>query len=109
MWTKIAVNVVEAIRDIEAALPFPILGFDCDNGSEFFNDHLVRYFQGKKIGLSRSRPYKKNYNAHVEQKNWTTARALLGYVRLENPPACAPYTSHGHFFGFFRKLKIKSH
>ena len=85
VWTKIAVNVVEAIRDIEAALPFPILGFDCDNGSEFLNDHLVRYFQGKKIGLSRSRPYKKNDNAHVEQKNWTTARALLGYVRLENP------------------------
>ena len=85
VWTKTAENTVAAIRDIEAALPFSIKGFDCDNGSEFLNDHLVRYFQGRKIRLTRSRPYRKNDNAHVEQKNWTTARALLGYVRLENP------------------------
>jgi hypothetical protein len=85
VWTKSAENTVAAIRDIEVALPFSIKGFDCDNGSEFLNDHLVRYFQGRKITLTRSRPYRKNDNAHVEQKNWTTARALLGYVRLENP------------------------
>lgn len=85
VWTKLSENVVQAIRDIEAALPFPIVGFDCDNGSEFLNHHLIRYFQGRQISLTRSRPYKKNDNAHVEQKNWTTARALLGYGRLENP------------------------
>jgi hypothetical protein len=59
--------------------------YECDNGSEFLHDHLVRYFQGRKITLTRSRPYRKNDHAHVEQKNWTTARALLGYVRLEKP------------------------
>ena len=85
IWTKQAVNVVEAIKDIEDSLPFEILGFDCDNGSEFLNDHLVRYFQGKRIPLTRSRPYKKNDNAHVEQKNWSFTRQLLGHVRIENP------------------------
>ena len=85
VWTKLAENTMAAVRDIEKALPFPIKGFDCDNGSEFLNDHLVRYFQGREIKLTRSRPYRKNDNAHVEQKNWTTARQLLGYVRLENP------------------------
>lgn len=85
VWTKLAENTVAAIRDIEKALPFAIKGFDCDNGSEFLNDHLVRYFQGREIKLTRSRPYHKNDNAHVEQKNWSSARQLLGYVRLENP------------------------
>jgi hypothetical protein len=85
VWTKLAENTVAAIRDIEQALPFAIKGFDCDNGSEFLNDHLVRYFQGREIKLTRSRPYRKNDNAHVEQKNWTSARQLLGYARLENP------------------------
>jgi hypothetical protein len=85
VWTKLAENVVEAIKDIETCMPFPMLGFDCDNGSEFLNDHLVRYFQRKKIPLTRSRPYRKNDNAHVEQKNWMNARQLLGYARLDNP------------------------
>jgi hypothetical protein len=85
VWTKFSENTVAAIHDISENLPFDIKGFDCDNGSEFLNDHLVRYFQGKKISLTRSRPYKKNDNAHVEQKNWTHARQLLGYARLDNP------------------------
>jgi hypothetical protein len=85
VWTKQAENVVAAIKDIQKSLPFPIQGFDCDNGSEFLNDHLIRYFQGQKISLTRSRPYRKNDNAHVEQKNWTHARQLLGYARLDNP------------------------
>lgn len=85
IWTKKATGVVEQIEDMERSLPFELLGFDSDNGSEFLNDHLVRYFQGKKIPLTRSRPYKKNDNAHVEQKNWMTARQLFGYMRIENP------------------------
>ncbi|MCB0321298.1 MAG: transposase family protein [Bdellovibrionales bacterium] len=89
VWTKKAENVVEQIKDIEASLPFHLLGFDCDNGSEFLNDHLVRYFQKKRIPLTRSRPYRKNDNAHVEQKNWTHARQLFGYMRIENPD-CIP-------------------
>ena len=85
IWTKKSDGVVEQIDDIKKSLPFDLLGFDCDNGSEFLNDHLVRYFQKKKIPLTRSRPYKKNDNAHVEQKNWTHARQLFGYLRIENP------------------------
>lgn len=85
VWTKSAENVVAAIKDIQSSLPFEIHGFDCDNGSEFLNDHLIRYLKGQKISLTRSRPYRKNDNAHVEQKNWTHARQLLGYARLDNP------------------------
>ena len=74
--------------DIEANLPFELLGFDCDNGSEFLNHHLWRYFSDRKrpVQLTRSRTYKKNDNAHVEQKNWARVRQLLGYDRFEKPP-----------------------
>jgi hypothetical protein len=55
--------------------------------SEFLNWHLLRFFQDLKkvVGFTRSRPYKKNDNGHVEQKNWTRVRQVLGYDRLENP------------------------
>lgn len=87
VWNKGAAGVVAATRDVEQALPFAILGFDCDNGSEFLNWHLVRYFQERRrpVGFTRSRPYHKNDQAHVEQKNWMWPRALLGYGRLEEP------------------------
>ncbi len=85
VWTKKSDGVVEQIKDIEKSLPFDLLGFDCDNGSEFLNDHLVRYFQKKRIPLTRSRPYRKNDNAHVEQKNYTHVRQLFGTLRIENP------------------------
>ena len=91
VWNKGAAGIVEATREVEAALPFALLGFDCDNGSEFLNWHLVRYFQDrpKKVGFTRSRPYHKNDNGHVEQKNWTHVRQLLGYDRLDAPELCA--------------------
>lgn len=87
VWNKGAIGVVDAVRNIEAALPFPVLAIDVDNGSEFLNHHLVNYLSEhkNKPKLTRSRPYKKNDNAHVEQKNWTHVRQLLGYQRLENP------------------------
>lgn len=90
VWNKGASGIVEATRKVEAALPFAILGFDCDNGSEFLNWHLVRYFQERptKVGFTRSRPYHKNDNGHVEQKNWTHVRQLLGYDRLDEPELC---------------------
>jgi hypothetical protein len=74
-----------AIASVEAALPFAILGIDSDNGGEFLNWHLVDYFRRRRtpVGFTRSRPYRKNDNAHVEQKNWTHVRQLVGYVRLE--------------------------
>lgn len=86
-WNNGAHGVIEQIKDIERGLAFPLQGFDCDNGSEFLNHHLLRFFTGRepKIKFTRSRPYKKNDNAHVEQKNWSFVRHLLGYDRLEDP------------------------
>lgn len=84
-WNKGATGVLEQIKAIEASLPFALQGFDCDNGSEFLNFHLVRYFSEHpdKVSFTRSRPYKKNDNAHVEQKNWSHVRQLFGYDRFE--------------------------
>jgi hypothetical protein len=87
VWNKGAEGVLNAIQDIESTLPFILKGFDCDNGSEFLNYHLIRYFSEKPkemaVQFTRSRPYKKNDNAHVEQKNWTHVRNLFGYYRLD--------------------------
>jgi hypothetical protein len=73
------------IADIEGCLPFAILGFDTDNGGEFLNWHLVDYFQKREklVAFTRSRAYRKNDNARVEQKNRTHVRELIGYGRLE--------------------------
>lgn len=78
-------GVVAQIKSIESMLPFPLKGFDCDNGSEFLNYHLLRYFQEhpNTVSFTRSRPYKKNDNAHVEQKNWTHVRQLFDYDRFD--------------------------
>lgn len=88
-WNKGADGVLKGIQKIEETLPFSLKGFDCDNGSEFLNWHLIRYFSDrpleKKIQFTRSRPYKKDDNAHVEQKNWTHVRQLFGYHRFDNP------------------------
>jgi hypothetical protein len=87
VWGKGEKDVLEQLKDIEAALPFPLLGFDCDNGSEFLNWHIVHHFQERKtpVAFTRSRPYKKDDNAHIEQKNWTQVRQWLGYQRFDNP------------------------
>jgi len=86
-WGKGETGVLEQLKDIEQALPFPLLGFDCDNGSEFLNHHLLRHLTHRKnpIQFTRSRPYHKDDNAHIEQKNWTHVRQWLGYQRLGNP------------------------
>jgi hypothetical protein len=77
------------IAEIEAALPFAILGFDSDNGGEFINWHLAGYFRDRPrpVEFTRSRAYHKNDNARVEQKNWTHVRQLVGYGRLEGARA----------------------
>jgi len=87
VWGKGEKGVLEALKDIEQKLPFLILGFDCDNGSEFLNWHLHKYFTKRKnpVSYTRSRPYHKNDIAHVEEKNWTIARQYIGYQRLEKP------------------------
>lgn len=86
VWNKGAIGVKKQIISIENVIPFDLLGFDCDNGSEFLNYHLFRYFKenGKNTQFTRSRPYKKNDNAHVEQKNWAQVLHLFGYDRLDN-------------------------
>jgi hypothetical protein len=79
------------IRDLEASLPFALRGLDSDNGGEFINHHLVQYLHQRKkpVLLTRARPYHKNDNAHVEQRNWTHVRQHFGYERYDNP-AVAP-------------------
>lgn len=75
--------VCDAIFLLRQRLPFPLLGIDSDNGSEFINDLLYRYCLNEEITFTRSRPYKKNDQAHVEQKNWSVVRRTVGYDRWE--------------------------
>jgi hypothetical protein len=80
-------GVRRALAQMRQALPFPLQGIDSDNGSEFINNHLYRYGQAQQIQFTRGRPYKKDDNAHIEQKNWTHLRRLLGYLRDDSPAA----------------------
>ena len=80
---KAAVWVVEAIEEATRQFPFPIVGIDSDNGAEFINAHLFDYCQSRKITFTRSRSGNKNDGAHVEQKNWTHVRQLVGYLRFD--------------------------
>jgi hypothetical protein len=75
--------VFDAIQTMRTYLPFLLLGLDSDNGNEFINDLLYQYCLSEKITFTRSRPYQKNDQAHVEQKNWSVVRRLIGYDRLE--------------------------
>jgi hypothetical protein len=95
-WTEVQalVNktqaaVSQAIGELRQALPFALLGLDSDNGSEFINETLLRYCQSEQITFTRSRPYQKNDQAHVEQKNWSVVRHTVGYDRLETPEELA--------------------
>ena len=73
-----------AVAELRAALPFPLRGLDSDNGSEFINTYLFQYCRAHQIQFTRGRPYKKDDNAHVEQKNWTSVRKLLGWDRYDS-------------------------
>jgi len=115
VWNKGASGVVAATREVEELLPFALLGFDCDNGSEFLNYHLWSYLAQRHppVHFTRSRPNHKDDNAHVEQKNWMWPRQLLGYGRLEQAalvdPICALYRDvWGPLHNFFLPcLKLK--
>jgi hypothetical protein len=95
VWNKGAAGVLAATRAVEERLPFALLGFDSDNGGEFINHHLWTYLRERPQGVdfTRSRPYHSDDNAHVEQKNWTWARHLLGYGRLEDPELVTPISA----------------
>jgi hypothetical protein len=86
LWGNSGGEVCVGLRRIEERMPFEMLGFDCDNGSEFLNTMLESYLLNKtrNIKWTRSRPYKKNDQAHVEQKNFTHVRQLLGYGRYSD-------------------------
>jgi hypothetical protein len=86
LWGNSGREVCVGLRRIEARLPFQMLGFDCDNGSEFLNTVIENYLlnQGRPPTWTRSRAYKKNDQAHVEQKNFTHVRQLLGYGRFDD-------------------------
>lgn len=80
---KARIWVFEALKDIRGRLPFPLLGLDSDNGSEFINDHLLNYCRDNKISFTRTRAYRKNDNCHIEQKNWSVIRRSVGHMRYD--------------------------
>ena len=80
-------EILEAFRQISQVLPFAIAAIDSDNGGEFINHRLWRHCEESRIGFTRSRPYKKDDNAHIEQKNWTHVRRLIGWDRYDSPEA----------------------
>ena len=84
--------VVETLERVRVGLPFALRALDVDNGSEFVNDRLIEYCLGHGIELTRSRPYRKNDQAWVEQKNGAIVRKLLGYRRFEGIAAARAIT-----------------
>lgn len=108
VWNKGKHGVVEQIQDIEAHLAFELFGFDCDNGGEFLNYHLLDYFTEKKeknklFSFTRSRPNKKDDNAHVEQKNWSHVRSTFGYDRFDFPELVQPMNDfYSNEYSLFR-------
>jgi hypothetical protein len=102
-------GVQAALEELRQALPFPLRGIDSDNGSEFINQHLWDYCQAQEIQFTRGRPYKKDDNAHIEQKNWTHVRKLLGYVRYDSPAAqAAIHALYRHELRLFQNLFLPS-
>jgi hypothetical protein len=78
-------RIFEAIKEIRARTPFRWRGIDSDNDNAFINDQLYRYTQKEGLAFTRSRPYRKNDNAYIEQKNFTHVRRPLGYLRYDTP------------------------
>lgn len=98
----------DGICAMRERLPFPLQGIDSDGGSEFINHHLYQYCQKEQITFTRSRPYRKNDQAHVEQKNWTVVRQVVGYRRYESQEAlevmCDVYDDLRLFVNFFQPV-----
>jgi hypothetical protein len=117
MWNRGQAGTLEALVDLERCLPFPLLGLDSDNGGEFLNYHVLAWLQKRKrpVFMTRSRPYKKDDNAHIEQKNWTHVRQWFGYERYDNPEvvqrlnelARGPFNQMLNYFHASLKLESK--
>jgi len=103
-------TVSAAIVSCRGRLPYALLGLDSDNGAEFINDDLKRYCEQEHITFTRGRPYKKNDQAYVEQKNWTAVRQNIGYDRYEGPVACAAlnalYEPLRLYLNFFQPVMV---
>jgi hypothetical protein len=82
---KAQIHVFAGLQQLRCQLPFPLFGIDSDNGSEFINNQLLRYCHDQQITFTRSRPYRKNDNCFVEQKNYSIVRRTVGYYRYETP------------------------
>jgi hypothetical protein len=111
---KAQVWVFAALKDLRAQMPFALQGIDSDNGSEFINDNLLEYCQHEGITFTRSRPYRKNDNCFVEQKNYTIVRRHVGYQRLTGPEQLALVNQlyrhlrlYANYFQPVMKLKSK--
>ena len=115
MWGRGQAGTLAALQDVEASLPFALLGLDSDNGGEFLNHHVMSWLQkrSRPVFLTRSRPYKKDDNAHVEQKNWTHIRQWFGYERHDNPAVVEPINElvkgpYGQMLNYFHAtLKLE--
>ncbi len=115
MWGRGQAGTLAALQDVEASLPFDLLGLDSDNGGEFLNHHVLSWLQKRKrpVFMTRSRPYKKDDNAHVEQKNWTHIRQCFGYERHDNPAVVDPINAlvkgaYGQLLNYFHaSLKLE--
>lgn len=115
MWGRGQDGTLRALQDVEASLPFSLLGLDSDNGGEFLNDHVLNWLQKRPrpVFMTRSRPFKKDDNAHVEQKNWTHIRPCFGYERHDNPDVVEPINAlvkgaYGQLLNYFHaSLKLE--
>ena len=114
MWGRGQAGTLAALQDMEGSLPFSLLGLDSDNGGEFLNHHVLKWLQKRPqpVFMTRSRPYKKDDNAHVEQKNWTHVRQCFGYERHDNPDLVEPMNAlvkgaYGQLVNYFHaSLKL---
>ena len=115
IWGRGQAGTLAALQDMEASLPFALLGLDSDNGGEFLNYHVLNWLQKRPrpVFMTRSRPFKKDDNAHVEQKNWTHVRQNFGYARHDNPEVVEPINAlvkgaYGQLLNYFHaSLKLE--
>ena len=115
IWGRGQAGTLAALQNIEACLPFALLGLDSDNGGEFLNHHVMKWLQQRPrpVFMTRSRPFKKDDNAHVEQKNWTHIRQCFGYARHDNPEVVEPINvlaqgAYGQLLNYFHaSLKLE--
>jgi hypothetical protein len=119
IWGRGQAGTLAALQDMEGGLPFALLGLDSDNGGEFLNYHVLKWLQKRPqpVFMTRSRPFKKDDNAHVEQKNWTHVRQCFGYERHDKPELVEPMNelakgAYGQLLNYFHaslKLDHKEH